>query len=95
MFIDYDEEITFLATNIPKELENITNSVSKNIDESFETNDQRQAYNLGVQNTLSILKQLLNNGRENNVVVFYCPDVEIAEEMDIEEVIEYVSKLQK
>ena len=92
MFVDF-EDITFWASNIPKEVEEYITKANEEVDKSFETEDQRQAYHLGVDNTLSFLKQLLDIGTRKNSITFYCPSVDVTEEMTADEVIELVSNL--
>lgn len=91
MFVDFDD-ITFWASNIPKEVEHCINQVNEEVDRSFDTEDQRKAYHLGVDNTLSLLKQLLDEGTSKNSITFYCPSIDITEEMTADEVVELVSK---
>lgn len=84
-------DITFWATNIPKEVEHYINQVNDEVDRSFDSEEQRKAYHLGVDNTLLLLKQLLDEGISKNSITFYCPGVDITEEMTSDEVIELVS----
>lgn len=93
--MDYND-ITFWATNIPKELENITEQFKEKIYENIPENC-RDGYELGVKNTISLLKQILDHSIEDvsnsgteKAVVYYDPDVEIGTEMDIKEVANFV-----
>ncbi len=92
MFVDF-EDISFWASNIPKELEENISKTNEEIDKSFDTEDQKKAYHLGVDNTILFLKQLLDIGTNRNNITFYCPNVDVTEEMNADEVIELVSKL--
>lgn len=85
------EDITFWASNIPKEVEQCIGQVNE-VYKSFNTEEQKQAYHMGVDSTLSILKQLLDEKISKNFITFYCPNVDITEEMTAEEVMEIVSK---
>lgn len=98
MFINLDDtdvinNITFWGCNIPNELRQVIESTYESTDASFENDDQRKAYHLGVENTLSLLKQLLDEDNKNNSVTFYYPKTETAEEMSIEEIIEWLKTL--
>jgi len=84
--------ITFWATNIPKELEDITERFRDDI-YKFIPEESREGYELGVKNTISLLKQILDhsiedvsNSETEKSIVYYDPDVEISTEMDIKEV---------
>ena len=89
MFVDFDD-ITFWVSNIPKEVEHCINQVNEEVDKSFNTEEQRKAYHLGVDNTLSLLKQLLDEGTSKNSITFYCPSVDITEKMTTDEVAKLV-----
>ena len=68
---DFDD-IQIWGSNIPNEVKLVLDSVDKKVKESFENEQQRQAYQIGVDNTLSLLKQLFNNGvRKNNITIYY------------------------
>ena len=92
MFVDF-EDITFWASNIPKEVEEYIAKANEEVDKSFDTEDQRKAYHLGVDNTISFLRQCLDIGTNRNNITFYCPNVDITEEMTADEVLEMLSKL--
>ena len=85
-------DITFWATNIPKELENITEQFREEIYKNI-SEEKRDGYELGVKNTIYLLKQILDHSIEDvtnsdteKAIVYYDPDVEIGTEMDIKEV---------
>lgn len=86
-------DVTFWGLNIPKDVEFVINSVNDSVNTSFNNDEQRVAYHLGVQNTLSALKQLLDEGVRSDSIVFYYPNTEISEEMSPEEVIEWLNSL--
>ena len=92
MFTDFDDVI-FFGSNIPNEVKQIINSANESVDASFDNEDQKKAYHLGVTNTLSILKQLLDESIRRDCIVFYCPEVETSEEMTPDEVIEWLETL--
>lgn len=88
--------ITFWATNIPKELENIAEQFREEIYKHI-PEESREGYELGVKNTISLLRQILDgaiedvtNSETEKAVVYYDPDVEIGTEMDIKEVASWV-----
>ena len=60
---------------------------------SFENDDQRKAYHLGVENTLSVLKQLLDQGVRRDNITFYYPKAETSEEMTKDEIAEWLETL--
>ena len=85
-------DITFWATNIPKELEDITNNFREEI-YKYIPDESKDGYELGVKNTISLLRQILDhsirdvsNTETEKAIVYYDPDVEIGTEMDIKEV---------
>lgn len=88
------DDVMFWGSNIPKEVEYVMSSVNKNIDASFENDEQREAYHLGVQNTLAALKHLLDDGVRSDSITFYYPDTYTSEEMSAEEVIEWLESLE-
>lgn len=92
MFVDF-EDISFWASNIPKELEENISKANEEVDKSFDTEDQKKAYHLGVDNTISFLKQLLDIGTNRNNITFYYPNVDVTEEMTAHEFLELISKL--
>lgn len=92
MFTDFDDVI-FFGSNIPNEVKQIINSANESVDASFENDDQRKAYHLGVENTLSVLKQLLDQGVRRNNITFYYPKAETSEEMTTDEIIEWLETL--
>ena len=48
MFVDF-EDISFWASNIPKEVEQCISQVNDKVDKSFDTEEQKQAYHLGTR----------------------------------------------
>lgn len=91
----YFEDVTFWGSNIPNEVEYMINSVNESVDASFDNDEQREAYHLGVQNTLSALKHLLDEGVRGDSITFYYPKAETSEEMLPEEIIEWLNSLDK
>ena len=87
------EDIQFWGCNIPKELEEIMERTFVTTDPSFDNDNQREAYRLGVENTISLLKQVLNSDLRRNSIVFYYPDTNVTTEMLFDEVLEWVSGL--
>lgn len=93
MFIDFDDGVTFWGMNIPNEVEKVINTASESIDESFENEDQKRAYHLVVENTISVLKQLLDEGVSRDNITFYYPHAETTEEMSVDEINKWLSEL--
>ena len=87
------DNVSFFGSNIPNELEQVMSYTDKYIDESFENEDQKNAYHLGVQNTLSILRQILDYELEQKSVTFYYPDTDTREEMSFEELVAWMRDL--
>lgn len=92
MFTDFDN-ITFWDSNITNEVKQVIESTNESIDASFENDDQRKAYHLGVENTLSVLKQLLDEGVRRDSITFYYPKTETSEEMTTDEISEWLETL--
>ena len=92
MFTDFDN-ITFWGSNIPNEVKQVIESANGSVDVSFENDDQRKAYHLGVENTLSVLKQLLDQGVRRDNITFYYPKAETSEEMTTDEIAEWLETL--
>lgn len=89
---DFDD-IQIWGSNIPNEVKLVLDSVDKKVKESFENEQQRQAYQIGVDNTLSLLKQLLDNGvRKNNITIYY-PDTETTTELTVEDMVKWAENL--
>ena len=65
----------------------------KQNDEAITNNmpdEVKEGYNFGVKTVMSLLRQYLDNLSED-YVVFYRPDIEEGEEMDLEEVKAWVN----
>lgn len=55
--------------------------------------DQRMAYQIGVDNALSALKHLLQEGlRKNNITIYY-PNTDTSTELDAESVVKWAESL--
>lgn len=54
-----NDDVQFWGSNIPNEVKQIIESANESVCNSFDNDTQRQAYLLGVENTLSVLKQML------------------------------------
>ena len=93
MIIDFDNDVTFWGMNIPNEVEKVINSANESVDASFENEDQKRAYHLGVENTISVLKQLLDEGVSRDNITFYYPNTDTTEEMSVDEINEWLSEL--
>ena len=68
-------------------------SANESVDKSFDNEEQKRAYHLGVENTLSVLKQLLDEGLSRDSITFYYPNATTTEEMDIEDINKWLKTL--
>ena len=92
MMCDFDD-IHIWGCNIPNEIKSVTDRIEEDIKTSFEDEKQRQIYPLGVDNTLSILKQFLDiSTRKNNVILHY-PDTETTTELTVEDLVKWAENL--
>ena len=83
------KDFVFLGDNIPNGIE----FCLKQNDEAITNNmpdEVKEGYNFGVKTVMSLLRQYLDNLSED-YVVFYRPDIEEGEEMDLEEVKAWVN----
>lgn len=92
MYIDFGD-ITFWGSNIPSEVKRVINSANESVNKSFDNDEQRKAYSLGVQNTLSVLKQLLDESVRRDNITFYYPKAETTEEMSVDEIMGWLETL--
>ena len=92
--MDYNY-ITFWGINIPKSLKNVMENANNTLSESFDNDELFKAYLLGVNNTISVLKQMLDSGVSKDSIAFYYPNADVEEEMTLDEVIEWVSGLEE
>lgn len=93
MFAEFEDDIQFWRCNIPNEVKMVIDSANESVDKSFDNEDQKQAYHLGVENTLSVLKQLLDEGLSRDSITFYYPNAATTEEMDIEDISQWLETL--
>ena len=93
MFAEFEDDIQFWGCNIQNEVKMVIDSANESVDKSFDNEDQKQAYHLGVENTLSVLKQLLDEGLSRNSITFYYPNATTTEEMDIEDINQWLETL--
>ena len=93
--LEYEELelVHFVGSNIPQDIKNILEVVNPGVLSGFENDDQREAYKLGVRNTMSLLRQILDQYLVEDQVVFYYPETEVSEEMRIDEIIEWAGTL--
>lgn len=75
-------ELYFLVMNIPEETKDIVYNLSSTICKEMSELEQ-QAYYLGIENTISVLKNILE--QDKNSIVINNSDIETSEEMDIDE----------
>ena len=93
MFAEFEDDIQFWWCNIPNEVKMVIDSANESVDKSFDNEDQKQAYHLGVENTLSVLKQLLDEGLSRDSITFYYPNATTTEEMNIEDINQWLETL--
>lgn len=93
MFAEFEDDVQFWGCNIPNEVKAVIDSANESIDKSFNNEDQKRAYHLGVENTLSVLKQLLDEGLRRDSITFYYPNTTTTEEMDIESINQWLETL--
>ena len=89
LYFDEDlKDFVLLGDNIPNGIE----LCLKQNEESIISNmpdEVKEGYRFGVDTVMSLLRQYLDFLSEN-YIVFYRPDIETGEEMDLEEVKEWV-----
>ena len=84
------KDFVFLGDNIPNQIESIMKELEE-LSTYKMTKEVKDGYNLGVKNTISILRQCLDTGLEEYGIIFYRPDIEGGEEMSFEEVKAWVN----
>lgn len=73
-------DVTFWGMNIPNEIRDIMDRIEE--DATVKMSDtEKQIYKLAVENTLGIMKQILDESIDGESVVFYNPDTEITTEL--------------
>lgn len=93
MYIEFNDNVQFWGSNIPNEIKKVIESANESVCNSFDNDTQRQVYLLGVENTLSVLKQILDEGVRRDSITFYYPKAETTEEMSVEEINEWLNTL--
>lgn len=68
------DDVTFWGMNIPKKVEKYL-EMTKAGNRANMTNSEYQCYCLGISNTISIMKQLLDEGNDGMSIIFYNPNV--------------------
>ena len=86
MFVRDIEDITFWGMNIPKEIEKFIEKTKDGNKENM-TEGEFKAYCLGVKNTISIMKQVLDNGEDDESITFYNPNIETTTEYSADELV--------
>lgn len=95
MKVDKDiNDITFWGMNIPKEIKTIMNQVTEEEVKKMPP-DILEGYKLGVENTISIMQQILNQGVDSESITFYRNDTDITTEMTVEEVLAWLEKVEE
>lgn len=93
MFAEFEDDIQFWGCNIPNEVKEVMDTVNESVDKSFDNKHQKRAYHLGVENTLSVLKQLLDEVLSRDSITFYYPNATTTEEMDIDDINKWLKTL--
>ncbi len=91
MYIENINDVTFWGVNIPNEVERLAKKLERNCTNGM-TKTELEAYRLGVKNTLSFTKQLLDGCMADanigeNAIVFYNPIIDKIEEFVAEELL--------
>lgn len=89
------EDIIFYGSNIPNELDFIMKTMNEKILETFPTDELKKAYLLGVENTINILKQYLDDSVSNDSIIFYYPEAVTTEEMSEEEICNWLETIEE
>lgn len=87
-------DVTFWGMNIPKEIKTIMNQVTKEEDKKMPP-DVLEGYKLGIENTLSIMAQILDQSVDSESITFYRNDTDITTEMTVEEVLNWLEKVEE
>jgi hypothetical protein len=85
------DDVTFWGMNIPKEAEMFVNK-TKNENKQQMTENEFKAYCLGIENTISIMKQLLDMGEDGESITFYNPEVEVTEEYRGDDIVKLLNR---
>lgn len=83
-------ELYFIGVDIPEETKFLMD-FTESVDTNNMTENESSAYRLGVKNTLSALKSVLET--ENSKLVVNIPGIEIQEEFDIADLEHYLSNV--
>ena len=83
------KDFVFLGDNIPNGIELCLKQNEEIITNNM-PDEVKEGYNFGVKTVMSLLRQYLDNLSED-YVIFYRPDIEEGEEMDLEEVKAWVN----
>lgn len=87
-------DITFWGMNIPKEIKVIMDKITEEEIKKMPP-DVLEGYKLGVENTLSIMEQILDQGVDSESIAFYRNDVDTTTEMTVEEVLNWLEKAEE
>lgn len=93
MFAEFEDDVQFWGCNIPNEVKDVMDTVNESVDKTFDNEYQKRAYHLGVENTLSVLKQLLDEVLSRDSITFYYPNATTTEEMDIDDINKWLKTL--
>ena len=92
MMYDFGD-IHIWGINIPNEIKSVTDRIEEDLKASLEDEKQIQMYRLGVDNTLSILKQYLDIGTRKNNVILHYSDTETNTELKVEDMVKWAENL--
>lgn len=68
------DDVTFWGMNIPREVEEVVEKTKAENKDNM-TDNEFMCYCLGISNTISIMKQLLDDGEDGESITFYNPNV--------------------
>lgn len=91
MFVDDIDDITFWGMNIPKEVEELANK-TKDGNRKNMTEDEYKAYCLGIENTISTMKQLLDMSEDKESITFYNPNAEMTQEYSVNDLVRLLTE---
>lgn len=87
-------DITFWGINIPKEIKMIMDKIPEEEIKKMPP-DVLEGYKLGIENTLSIMEQILDQGVDSESITFYRNDTDITTEMTVEEVLNWLERVEE
>lgn len=87
--LDFND-VTFWGMNIPKEIKDIMDRIEEDATNKM-TDTEKQIYKLAVDNTLGLMKQILDESVDEESVVFYNTDTEITTEFTADGLLKWIN----